>query len=308
MTRRTRYFVAGAALVLALALGLVIYDPYSRRYSRRTQPQPAVAMLESCAPSLTALPGGGCWAAPALANPPVIIYLHGVYDKNEPAAELERQTRLARRAVARGFAVLSLRGEEGACSDATLRSSFCWPSNAQNAARGPEFVARWVAPLHSMSAYTANPRRFVLGFSNGAYFSGLLATRAWFDATAFVVSSGGPVQPIRNIDHPRPILALVGDDEAGVQETLTLDAELARAHWPHDTYARAGGHDLTDGDIDAALDFFERVGRGERVPLSPPLKLHRPHLRVPDAGAPAATEADAAAAEAAAAAEEDAAP
>src|SRR5262249_23187887 len=130
MTRRARYLGVGAALVVLLALGLVICE-----YSRRTRPQPTAAMFETCAPSLTALPGGGCWVAPALANPPVIIYLHRIYDKNAPTAELERQTRLARRAVARGFAVLSLRGEEGACTDAALRSSFCWPSNEQNAAR-----------------------------------------------------------------------------------------------------------------------------------------------------------------------------
>ncbi len=66
---------------------------------------------------------------------------------------------------------------------------------------------------------------------------------------------------------------------------IRYEAELARERWPHDSYARSGGHGLTDEDIDAALAFFSRAK--ESLPLVPPLPLHRPVRHVRDAGAQA---------------------
>jgi hypothetical protein len=65
---------------------------------------------------------------------------------------------------------------------------------------------------------------------------------------------------------------------------LRLDGELTREHWPHDSYARAGAHGLTDGDIEASLAFFARAH--EAVPLDPPLSLHRPVHHAHEATAP----------------------
>jgi hypothetical protein len=58
--------------------------------------------------------------------------------------------------------------------------------------------------------------------------------------------------------------------------------DLARESWAHDSYARSGGHALTDADIDAALAFFARAE--EPLPLDPPLPLHRAVHHVHDAG------------------------
>ena len=68
--------------------------------------------------------------------------------------------------------------------------------------------------------------------------------------------------------------------------------ELARDAWPHEVYARAGGHALTDDDIDAALTFFVRI-QHEKVPLSPPLSAHRPQPHARDAAPPGAIASDA---------------
>ncbi|MEO6575274.1 MAG: hypothetical protein ABIP89_15620, partial [Polyangiaceae bacterium] len=55
-----------------------------------------------------------------------------------------------------------------------------------------------------------------------------------------------------------------------------------REAWPHEVYAREGSHGLTDADMSAALSFFERVGRGENPPFSPPLSTHRPTPHTPE--------------------------
>jgi hypothetical protein len=70
------------------------------------------------------------------------------------------------------------------------------------------------------------------------------------------------------------MLLLSADDDVAQDDMIHLEQDLAREHWPHDSYARGGPHGLTDGDIEVSLAFFERAH--EAMPLEPPLSLHRP--------------------------------
>src|SRR5258708_38171928 len=63
---------------------------------------------------------------------------------------------------------------------------------------------------------------------------------------------------------------------------IRLDGERTQDAWGHDGYARGGAHALADEDIDAALAFFSRAK--ERLPLDPPLPMHRPMRHPRDAG------------------------
>jgi predicted esterase len=209
--------------------------------------------------------------------------LHGRYAPDAAADEVDRQTRLAARATARGFAVLALRGESGTCTAAELSEWFCWPSNPRNAYKAASFTLRWKTPLDQAQHRAGSDRRFLLGFSNGGYFAGLIALRGLLDVEAAVVAHAGPVEPLPEAGSGPPILLLSADDEISQDEMIRFDEELTVAGWPHDSYARAGGHALEDEDIDAALDFFSRAG--ESLPLRPPLALHRPVRRVGDGGA-----------------------
>jgi hypothetical protein len=70
-----------------------------------------------CASGLQPVAGGACYAAPHDAPPdsplPLVIYLHGLFEKGPMEdEERDRQRRVARQATARGFAVLALRGAE----------------------------------------------------------------------------------------------------------------------------------------------------------------------------------------------------
>jgi dienelactone hydrolase len=132
----------------------------------------------------------------------------------------------------------------------------------------------------------------LLGFSNGGYFAGLLASRGLLDVDAVAIAHAGPVEPVRALARKPPMLLLSADDDVAQDDMIRLDEELTREKWAHDSYARAGGHGLTDEDIDAALAFFARAL--EPLPLQPPLPLHRAVHHVRDAGgAPqASTETD----------------
>jgi predicted esterase len=135
-------------------------------------------------------------------------------------------------------------------------------------------VRTWSRTLEEAQERSGSKTRFLLGFSNGAYFAGLLATRGLFDADAVAIAHGGPVDPLGAPGRAVPLLLLSADDDFAQDDMIHFDAELTREHWPHDSYARSGVHGLTDEDIDVALAFFARSH--EPLPLDPPLSLHRP--------------------------------
>jgi predicted esterase len=236
-----------------------------------------------CAPAFEPI-RGGCLAASSIARSPrpLIVYLHGRYARTVPGDERDRASRLAARATSRGFAVLALRGRLGECTDPELADWYCWPSNERNADRAPAVVDTWTRTLADATERTGARRTFVLGFSNGGYLAGLVASRGLLDVAAVAVAHGGPVEPVRARDRMPPLLLLSADDDVAQDDMIRYDRELARERWPHDSYARSGGHGLTDDDIDAALTFFSRAG--EPLPLAPPLPLHRAVLHVRDAG------------------------
>ncbi len=174
--------------------------------------------------------------------------------------ELDRQTRVAKHATARGYAVLALYGRMGICDTRGDHLDWiCWPSNEQVANRAAEIVASWKEPLARARARIGNGRTYVLGFSNGAYFAGLLAVRDLFEANAYVIAQGGPVEPVHALGHRAPILLLSTDEEAPQvhAEMDRFGAELAADGWSFVQEERSGWHELNDQDVDAALDFFD---------------------------------------------------
>jgi dienelactone hydrolase len=284
MTPRT--LLVGGAIFAATSVGAV--GIYVHKGSSHSSNEPEVAPEDEedagaiawCAEGLSPINGNGCFASPvdATKDTPLIVYLHGIYDQHADADEMDRQRRVAKLAIQRGFAVLALRGLEGGCSpDPEFATKWCWPSNERTAVRGPETVNEWKPALRA-AARGAGGRRYVLGFSNGGFFAGLLAVRAWFDADAFVVANAGPVEPVHALGAKPPLLLMSADDDASQDGMMRLDDELTHEGWLHENYSRAGTHELTDDEIDAALTFFVRL-RNEKLPFNTPLSPHRPRAR-----------------------------
>jgi predicted esterase len=279
-----------AGVACALGVGGVVYHT-----TRRVVPEVPLtaaagpsagaddAPAEWCAPGFEPIRGHACFARDGTkSSAPLILYLHGRYARDGASDEIDRQRRLALRATALGYAVLALRGRLGTCASPELASWYCWPSTESNAGAAPAFVNGWAAALEAAQERARPRQRFLLGFSNGGYFASLIASRGLLEVDALVVAHGGPVEPMRPLRGSPPVLLLSADDDIAQNEMIRLDEELTHEHWAHDSYARAGGHGLTDGDIDAALTFFSRAG--ESLPLQPPLPLHRAVRRMRDAG------------------------
>jgi hypothetical protein len=275
--------IMGGVLVVGIGAARVRKDdtPVAHEATSDT-PAPVVAW---CAAGLEAIPGGGCLALPpktAPQPPPLVIYLHGRFEKSAPEEELVRQKRFAEHATARGFALLALRGKEGQCLQPELATWICWPASERSIDAGPGVVASWAPALAAAEARVGKGRRYVLGFSSGGFFATILATRAFVAADAFAIAGAGPIEPTHALGATPPLLLLSSDDDPSQPDMMLLEDELGREKWPHDTWSRAGGHDLLDGDIDAALTFFTRAAK-EKLPLRPPLTTRIPRARDPNA-------------------------
>ena len=239
-----------------------------------------------CAEGLDPLVDDACYAAPAGATSslPLLIYLHGFFEEGPGEGQneaLDQQRRVALRATARGFAVLALRGTQGACAiSAENATKVCWPSNEKVAYKGAEFVREWQPALAAAAARHAIDKQYIFGFSNGGYFAGLIAVRALYDADAFAIAHAGPVEPVKALGAKPPLLLLSADEDLSQESMLRFDEELTHDEWPHENHARGGGHALPDSDIEVALTFFQRT-RTESLPLRPPLGTHVPRPREP---------------------------
>jgi predicted esterase len=276
-----RFYVAVALGVLAVSAGVLLYGRSRNlgRWAVAGEPGgPQGALVNWCAAGLEPIAGGGCFAlAPAPAGKPaaLLVYLHGRYAPETEAEEMERQARVARLGTARGYSVLTLRGKQGQCTDPTLATWWCWPSNERNATDGEAFVASWGAALAEAERRARPARRVLLGFSNGGYFASLIASRGLLPLDAVTVAHAGPVAPMTPVRSKPPMLLIDADDDPSSPEVLHLDADLTRETWPHAMVIREGTHALPEWDVEMALTFFDRV-RTEALPLTPPLAPQRP--------------------------------
>ena len=277
-----RFYVAVALGVLAVAAGVLLRGrsrDLGRWAAASEQGGSPGAVVDWCAEGLEAIQGGGCFALaaePSAGRPrALLVYLHGRYAPETVADEMERQARVAHMATARGYSVLTLRGKQGQCTDPTLATWWCWPSNERNATDGPAFVASWGVALAEAERRARPARRVLLGFSNGGYFASLIASRALLPLDAVTVAHAGPVAPMTPVRTRPPMLLIDADDDPSSAEILHLDADLTREAWPHAMVVREGTHALPEWDVEMALTFFDRV-RTETLPLAPPLAPQRP--------------------------------
>ncbi len=253
-----RFYVAVALGVAAASAGVVLWERRPKTPPLVSPASPAAPVVAWCAQGLVAIPGGGCFAAPARTPAPLVVYLHGRHSDETLAEELARQARVAKLGTARGFAVLALRGKRGQCSDPQLASFWCWPSNEKNAADAEKWVAEWSPALAEAEKRAGRSKRHLLGFSNGGYFAVIIATRGLLPFDDVAVAHAGPVEPTSARGAKPPMLLLTADDDPSNDEMMRLDGELARAAWPHRIVAREGGHELPEADVEWALAFFAR--------------------------------------------------
>jgi predicted esterase len=297
MVTPLRLMVLGAVILLGASTMAIATGKRStaRDFAAAADPDHPTDAAEwiDCPEGFEAIAGRGCLALAGSAGP-LVIYLHGLYELGAPQEEMDRQVRLAKHTKALGYSLLALRGRVGACSDPNFKNFVCWPSNETTQDAGAGVVNEWATALRIAEERSGHGKRYVVGFSNGGFFAGLIAMHALLPFDALAVGHAGTVEPFRPLGAKPPLLLLSADEDSAQAGMIHFDEVLAREGWPHEVYAREGAHAFTDVDMNAALTFFQRIEKGEKPPFSPPLSEHRP---TPHAPSPAVTGATDAAAE-----------
>ena len=212
-------------------------------------------------------PGHGdlCFALPVEHGPhtATVVYLHGMMQGHGSADEWAA----ARSAVAHGFAVVLPRGHRGLCAwKPELKDHFCWPQDPSDQAEMKSVVSDWDRTLWQVNELLEGGThpRYVLAFSNGAFFAAHLARTGLFKADAYALVGGGAPfeEPASGDAHPPMLLLTAEKDDAQGPKVKELHEQLTREKWPNLRCTRPGEHPLTGEDVDAALRFFRHEPAG----------------------------------------------
>jgi predicted esterase len=259
-----------SALVMAALAGCG-RDP--SRASPATDPDPAPQAVADgpptpwCGEGWRVIDASTCLALPSrFAEPPsLVIFAHGILAPQASPAEDQATLLAASREL--GFAVLVGRGKQGLCAwQPDVADHYCWPTaQAVVDEQTPAIAAAWSEAQGRAEgmAGVRFARRYLVGFSNGGYFTAFVSTQGLVPLDgAAVVGAGRTVVDESLLATARPPIYLaVGDQEADVtrHDAATLASALTQNAWPVKYVVHAGrGHELRGDDLASAWEAWGR--------------------------------------------------
>jgi predicted esterase len=268
--------VSMGLMALLVALAGCERDPVEAPAVPAATPAPVAATPATATPAAaTAQCGEGwravddtlCLALPErFAEPPsLVIFAPGILAPGVQRSAEEATLLAAARKL--GFAVLSGRGKQGLCEwDPKLADQICWPTTRETVDReAPAIVAGWVEaqPRAAEMAGVRFERRYLVGFSNGGYFTAYVVMEglAALDGAAVVGAGRTAVDESRMPSGHTPLYLAVGGEEAGStrQDAENLAQVVTRHAWPL-TYVvhPQRGHELHEDDLAGAWAAWAR--------------------------------------------------
>ena len=255
---------------LRVSAALFLCAPAALASCSPSKPAATLSASESwCPDGFESGPQDTCFAVPETTTKetPILVYLHGMYAGHGSPEEW----RLVRTAVEKGYAVVVPRGKRGLCAwKAELADNFCWPQEVDDPQAFKNVVAEWDRVLWQVDAILENGvhKRYVLGFSNGAFFATYLAEHGLFPAQAYALVGGGALEPPRKATtKPVPLMLISAQDDVyQAPKTKELHEGLAKIGWTHAWCTHPGAHPLAKEDVDASLRFFKREQEGSLKP------------------------------------------
>jgi predicted esterase len=220
--------------------------------------------LSTCPPAWEPLPQDACLLKGERRG--LALYFHGMSAPSMQALGVELSLMESVPAAQR-TAVVVLRGQSGLCDWAPERRGWwCWPTSRSQLAEVKRLTERVREIVEAASARLKRPARappVLTGYSNGAYFVGMLMGETEVPAAGWVLMHGGPVTGVaypRARERPTLLLAAAGD---GIQRPAmeSLKAKLDQVGWQSTLVVRPGAHPLELEDFQRLFDFTAAVSR-----------------------------------------------
>ncbi len=243
---------------------------------------PTALNYDFCSAQTEKLANGVCFFAPEKAVSPsgkrtLVIFLHGLIEEGQ-GWEHTMQQGMILYAKKHGFSLLFPRGRNGVGPD-RKPSVIAWPLGPDVREAYEEAVlGEWAEARKLVEAKSgAFDEVFVMGFSNGAYFSASLALRNKLDVDGYALFAGGSKSALGNLKKPpanaRPIFVGVASKDGTTRDKAKeLVKALVKVKWPHKAEARKVGHVVGDAHIEAALAYLRAKKSGVASPPAPTKK------------------------------------
>lgn len=186
---------------------------------------------------------------------PLVVYFHGMLPGPTDFRHVRELSLLAAEAKRQGATLVALRGQQGLCGwSKEVSTHWCWPNDLSQRALVKPVLDRLGRVLAQLE--TRSPAVFV-GFSNGGYFTAMVASESDAEARGYVVLHAGNVTgEVFSPERSRPVLVLgASRDAIQLPGAKRLYAMLLEAKWPAQLEVRDGVHEVTAADARAVFEF-----------------------------------------------------
>ncbi|AUX43698.1 uncharacterized protein SOCE26_051510 [Sorangium cellulosum] len=199
-----------------------------------------------------------CFHVPQTAarGAPILYVLHGMMAPDSLPVGLQEIA--AEAADALGVVAVFPRGQPGLCAwDPSVEPYLCWPTRRETVdAAAPALVAEWMRAESLLARVlgAAFGGRYVMGFSNGGYFSSYVALEGLVEVDgAGLVGAGRQVIEEHLFSQARPpIYIAVGERELAstIASAENLADVLTQHGWEHALVTHPGrGHEIHADDF-----------------------------------------------------------
>lgn len=224
-----------------------------------------------CAAGLETLDGDVCYADAPLdeGRRTLVIFFHGLTEAHT-GMQHALQEGMRREGKAHHFALLAPKGEP---SVGPRRSpdEIAWPTAETTRALVEDaIVDRIVHAQKLIEARQGAPfdEVFVVGFSNGAYYTTSLALRGRLDVDGYAAIAGGSaaLKPSVTGDKRKPFFVGVAGKDSTAKNGRALVKLLDETHWPHSSKEAPVGHEVSDNHLASALRYLRGQKRRAKGP------------------------------------------
>lgn len=219
-----------------------------------------------CAAELETLAHDVCYAK----GPPsadgrrtLVIFLHGLTDVGS-GWQRTMQKGMAAYGKRFHFDLIAPKGRVG-IGPGKKANQYAWPASSEGQRTiEDEVVAEWMEAKKTLEARdSAYDEVFVMGFSNGAYYSSSLALRGKLAVDGYAVFAGGSAPKgsesrAKSVKARVPVFVGIASKDETAKKGKELAKLLADLKWPHKTNTKPVGHVVADDQLEAALSYLRK--------------------------------------------------